>query len=71
MILCHCAAVSEATVDRLIDQGATSIAEITSRSGAGRSCAPCRDEILARLYAARAPQHNRSAQAELTKQQAA
>ncbi len=70
MILCHCAAVSEATVERLIDEGATSVAEITRRCGAGRSCSPCRDEILDRLYAARASQHNRAA-AELSKQQAA
>lgn len=57
MILCHCAAVSEKTVERLIDEGARSVAEIVRRCGAGRRCAPCRAEIATMLYAAETLPH--------------
>ena len=52
MIVCHCAAVTDTAIERLIDEGARSVAEIARRCGAGRCCAPCRDEITALLYAA-------------------
>ena len=58
MIVCHCAAVTDSAIERLIDDGATSVAEIARRCGAGRRCAPCRDEIIAMLYAAGVVPHN-------------
>ena len=58
MILCHCAAVTEATIVRLIAEGASTVEELSSRSGAGRRCAPCREELSSLLYAADLPSHN-------------
>ena len=58
MIVCHCAAVTDSTIERLIGDGATSVAEIARRCGAGRCCNPCRDEIAAMLYAAGVVPHN-------------
>ncbi|HSD10327.1 MAG TPA: (2Fe-2S)-binding protein [Candidatus Binatia bacterium] len=52
MIVCHCAAVTDRTIERLIGEGASSVAEIVRRCGAGRRCPPCRDEIATMLYAA-------------------
>jgi bacterioferritin-associated ferredoxin len=57
MIVCHCAAVTDSTIERLIGEGASSVAEIARRCGAGRCCSPCRDEIGAILYAARMAPH--------------
>jgi bacterioferritin-associated ferredoxin len=58
MIVCHCAAVTDSTIQRLIGEGATSVAEIARRCGAGRCCPPCREEIGAMLYAAGVVPHN-------------
>jgi len=58
MIVCNCAAVTDSTIQRLIGEGARSVAEIARRCGAGRRCAPCRDEIGAMLSAASAAPHN-------------
>lgn len=44
MIVCHCAGVSDTTITRHINEGAVSVDDIMSRTGAGR-CAPCREEI--------------------------
>jgi bacterioferritin-associated ferredoxin len=52
MIVCHCAAVTDRAIERLIAEGASSVSEIARRCGAGRRCPPCRDEIGAMLYAA-------------------
>jgi bacterioferritin-associated ferredoxin len=52
MIICLCAAVTDRMIERLIGEGANSVAEIARRCGAGRCCSPCRDEIGAMLYAA-------------------
>ena len=59
MILCHCAGVSDRTIERLIvEEGASSLADVARRCGAGRSCAPCRDEIVDMLYRLRTAAHN-------------
>jgi len=58
MIVCHCAAVTDSEILRLIAEGATSSKEIARRCGAGRRCAPCRQEVDALLYASRRPAHN-------------
>ncbi len=50
MIVCHCVGVSEAMIRKLIAAGASSLPEITRRCGAGRCCAPCRDEIASMLH---------------------
>ncbi len=57
MILCHCAAVTDRTVARIIEEGARSVADVTRRCGAGRCCASCREEIAAMLYSAGAAAH--------------
>ena len=54
MILCHCVGVSDYMIRKLIAAGASSLAEITRRSGAGRCCAPCREEIASLLHSASA-----------------
>jgi len=55
MIVCHCAAVTDRAITDLIRDGASTVQEIVHRTGAGRCCAPCRDEIRA-LLSATAPQ---------------
>lgn len=45
MIVCHCAGVSDSTIARHIEEGAASVSEIARLTGAGRRCAPCRQEI--------------------------
>jgi len=60
MIVCHCAAVSDSTIARHIDEGVSSVAEITQLTGAGRHCAPCREEI-ASLLSERLPMFRPSA----------
>jgi len=49
MIVCHCVGVTDGTIRKLIETGATSLPEITRRCGAGRCCAPCREEIASLL----------------------
>jgi bacterioferritin-associated ferredoxin len=49
MIVCHCVGVSDAMIRKLIAAGASSVGEITRRCGAGRCCAPCREEIASLL----------------------
>lgn len=57
MIVCHCVGVTDGTIRNLIEAGASSVGEITRRCGAGRCCAPCREEIASLLhgYAASQP----------------
>ena len=45
MIVCHCAGVSDSTIARHFEEGAASVADIVRLTGAGRRCAPCRQEI--------------------------
>lgn len=58
MIVCHCAAVSDSTLARVIREGASSVREVTQRCGAGACCAPCRQEIATMLYAAQTEGQN-------------
>ena len=58
MIVCHCAAVSDSMIARLIREGATTVQDVTRRCGAGACCAPCRQEIAALLYAAGSERQN-------------
>jgi len=53
MIFCHCAAVSDSTIQALIDAGATTLAQVSRQCGAGRNCVACRKEIIAMLSRAR------------------
>lgn len=69
MILCHCAAISDSTVRRLIDEGARSLADVARGCGAGRRCAPCRDEILSLLCAAPAAVQDRAGTTALSEPQ--
>ena len=49
MIFCHCAGVTDNTIARVIEAGATSVDEIVRCCGAGRYCDPCREELAALL----------------------
>ena len=49
MILCQCSAVTDATIEKLINEGAANLRSIVKSCGAGRRCAPCRAEINAML----------------------
>lgn len=49
MILCQCSGVSDATVARLIKEGAGTVGAIARRCGAGRYCSPCRAAITSML----------------------
>jgi len=49
MIICHCAAVTDSDINQLIRDGASTVKDIIRRSGAGRCCAPCREEIASLL----------------------
>jgi bacterioferritin-associated ferredoxin len=71
MILCQCAAVTDSTIEKLIEEGATTVADITRRCGAGRCCSPCRLEIGAILYAARGSQHDLAEEARRSDRNAA
>lgn len=55
MIVCHCAGVTDRAITSLIRDGASTVRDIVRRTGAGRCCAPCRDEIRALLSAADPP----------------
>ena len=45
MIVCHCANVTDRDIRAAIDRGADNVRAIIKATGAGRCCAPCRDEI--------------------------
>ena len=49
MILCQCQGVTDATIEKLISDGASNLRAIVKSCGAGRRCAPCRDEINSML----------------------
>jgi bacterioferritin-associated ferredoxin len=45
MIVCHCTGVTDDAIMALIREGVSTVKGIVRRTGAGRCCAPCRDEI--------------------------
>jgi assimilatory nitrate reductase electron transfer subunit len=49
MIVCHCAGVTDHDIVALIREGVSTVQDIVRRTGAGRCCAPCRDEIRSLL----------------------
>jgi len=49
MIVCHCAGVTDDVIVALIREGVSTVKDIVRRTGAGRCCAPCRDEIRSLL----------------------
>jgi bacterioferritin-associated ferredoxin len=51
MVVCHCKAVSDRTVDAAIASGATSVPEITARCTAGGGCGGCHRLLEALLEA--------------------
>ncbi len=54
MIICSCTGVTDATIDGLIEEGLCTVSQIATRCGAGRCCAPCREEIARMLALSRA-----------------
>lgn len=57
MIVCHCARVTDRDIRAAIDAGATSMKAVIHATGAGRCCAPCRDEIACILAGSAAADH--------------
>jgi len=55
MIICHCAAVTDTAIQDLIRSGVCSVKEIARQTGAGRCCAPCREEIASLIAQERPP----------------
>jgi bacterioferritin-associated ferredoxin len=45
MIVCHCTGVTDDAIRALIRDGVSTVRAVVRRTGAGRCCAPCRDEI--------------------------
>ncbi|HEY7009907.1 MAG TPA: (2Fe-2S)-binding protein [Jatrophihabitantaceae bacterium] len=41
MYICQCAAVSDTSVTRAVDAGATTLAQVCRLTGAGRDCGMC------------------------------
>lgn len=54
MIICQCAGMTDRAIGELIRSGAGTVQDIVRRTGAGRCCAPCREEIRRLLGAASA-----------------
>jgi bacterioferritin-associated ferredoxin len=49
MFVCSCNAVTDRTVDAVIAAGATTVAEVAARCGAGARCGGCHPELCRRL----------------------
>ena len=49
MIVCLCAAVTERDLDKVIEDGASTVEEIGRRCGAGTGCGTCLAELRERL----------------------
>lgn len=49
MIVCHCEAVSDRTIDRHVAAGCTSLGDLARRCGAGTGCGVCAVELRRRL----------------------
>jgi nitrite reductase (NADH) large subunit len=45
MIVCHCTGVTDDAIRALVRDGVSTVRGIVRRTGAGRCCTPCRDEI--------------------------
>lgn len=45
MIVCHCNAVSDRTIRRVVREGAASVAEVSRACGGGGRCGGCRMAI--------------------------
>lgn len=45
MLLCHCHAVSDAAVDKLVADGATRVGHVVRTSRAGTTCGGCLPEL--------------------------
>ncbi len=52
MIVCCCRAVSDRAIARAIDQGASTVDEVSAATGAGTRCGSCRPQIHDMLDAA-------------------
>jgi bacterioferritin-associated ferredoxin len=55
MIVCHCAAVTDTALQQLIRSGVDTVKDIVRQTGAGRCCAPCRQEIASLIAQESAP----------------
>lgn len=60
MIVCICRAVSDRTIDAVIDDGAGTVAEVGERCGAGTCCGACRPAIAEMISEAGVAEANRA-----------
>ncbi len=50
MIVCHCAGVTDHAILQLVrEEAVQSVRDVVRQTGAGRCCAPCRQEIASLL----------------------
>ncbi len=56
MIVCHCKALSDQSIRRVIRRGADSTREVARACGAGRICGGCRPAIRQLLQDERSPE---------------
>ena len=56
MYVCHCKAVTDRTIDRVIREGACTTRDVGRACGAGTECGSCLPELRRRLSAARQEQ---------------
>lgn len=55
MIVCHCAAVTDSALRDVIRRGACNVKDVVRETGAGRRCAPCREEIASLIASEQPP----------------
>jgi bacterioferritin-associated ferredoxin len=49
MIVCICKVVTDRQVDAAVEQGASSVDEVSARTGAGTDCGCCQDDLEQRV----------------------
>jgi bacterioferritin-associated ferredoxin len=52
MVVCHCKAISDRTIDAAIASGVRTVAEVTERCRAGGGCGGCHGALQALIDAA-------------------
>ena len=53
MVVCHCEAINDASIRRVLDDPSLTVEDITARCGAGSKCGSCVESICAVLEAHR------------------
>ena len=53
MVVCHCEAVNDASIRRILDDPSMTVDDVVDQCGAGSKCGSCRESICAVLEAHR------------------